>query len=65
MTKKCLGDVFLGCPKFVLDDGYYKSTEMIMHRTPPINVGIITAAAVHFQLPVSFRIVRQVVEHGQ
>ena len=31
----------------------------------PANVGRITAAAVHFQEPVSFRMVSMVVEQGQ
>ena len=41
------------------------TAEIIMHKIQPVKVGISTATAVHFQLPVSLRIVRQVVEHGQ
>ena len=36
-----------------------------IHRAIPQTVGIIKASAVHFQLPVSFLMVRQVVEQGQ
>jgi len=32
---------------------------------PPIKVGKIAAISVHFRLPVSFLIVRSVVEQGQ
>jgi hypothetical protein len=35
------------------------------HSTTPKAVGRITAAAVHFRLPVSFFMVRQVVEQGK
>ena len=35
------------------------------HSMSPHTVGMIAAAAVHFQLPLSFFIVRQVVEQGQ
>ena len=36
-----------------------------MHKETPITVGRRKASAVHFMLPVSLRIVKQVVEHGQ
>ena len=36
-----------------------------MHSNTPINVGRIKAIIVHFILPVSFFIVKQVVEHGK
>ncbi len=35
------------------------------HRRDPIRVGSRKATAVHSQLPVSFLMVRQVVEQGQ
>lgn len=35
------------------------------HRSTPAEVGMRMAAAVHFRLPVSLRMVRQVVEQGQ
>lgn len=37
----------------------------IEQRTMPIAVGNAKATAAHFQLPVSFRMVKSVVEHGQ
>lgn len=36
-----------------------------MHSATPTAVGMAAAAAVHLRLPVSFFIVRSVVEHGQ
>ena len=38
---------------------------VIKHRVKPQMVGINIDNIVHFKLPVSFLIVRQVVEHGQ
>lgn len=36
-----------------------------IHRIIPVSVGSRAATAVHFQLPVSFFMVRSVVEQGQ
>ena len=47
---------------------YIKQFHMIftmVHPAIPITVGIRKAAAVHLRLPVSFFMVRQVVEQGQ
>lgn len=46
----------------------YNNSDMlctIKHRVTPNKVGKIIPISIHFVLPVSFRMVKQVVEHGQ
>jgi len=43
----------------------FPKRDTAQHRIKPHRVGRSIEKAVHFQLPVSFFIVRQVVEHGK
>ena len=69
ILQSSLNILFLMCVMFHMKQLYYPNIDQTpctnAHSPNPHNVGNIIATPVHFQLCVSFRMVRQVVEHGK